>query len=158
MRIENNVFSYYVYDGERELKTALEVSFVSKTVLAQTQSDGKQTADFGQVLDAEIVERKKTTVKDYIFPFVVVVIGLFLSFALLSSEEGVLIGALIAALASVTLLLWLLAVPRYTESEIIGIGILISKQAGTPYYIVPMRAADAKHAVHIIREIAKINK
>lgn len=57
-----------------------------------------------------------------------------------------------------SILLWLFAVPRYTESEIIGIGILISKQAGTPYYIVPMRAADAKHAVHIIREIAKINK
>lgn len=156
MRIENNVFSYYVYEG-KTLKTALEVSFASKTVSARTQSDGKQTANFSQVLDAEIIERKETTVKDYIFPVLVIVIGLFLSLVLLANEI-LLLGELIAVFASAALLLWLFAAPRYTESEIIGIGILVSKQVGSPYYIVPMRADDAKHAVYIIREIVKINK
>ena len=158
MTTDEQVYSYYYAEKDRQLRTALEISFKSEMVLAnQPTPENTASVGFDRILGAEVIERKKTTVaRNLLFPVYIIVVGAFLAF-LFYIGELIWVAQLIAVLTSAAVLFWLFLSPRYTQNEITGIGILISCQNGNPYLVVPMRPGDAKHAVHTLCEIAKKN-
>lgn len=157
MHVDDQIYSYYYAEKERRVVKTLEIAFKSEMVLASTREEGNSgSIDFKRILGAEVIERRKTTVQDFVFPIFMIVVGAFLAF-LFYIGELIWVAQLIGAVSSLAVLFWLFAAPRYTETEITGIGILISCQNGNPYLVVPMRPSDAKHAVHTLCEIAKKN-
>ena len=158
MTTDDQIYSYYYAEKDRSLRTTLEISFKSEMVLASPPTpENTASVGFDRILGAEVIERKKTTVaRNLLFPVYTLVVGAFLAF-LFCIGNLIWIAQLIGAVSSLAVLFWLFAAPRYTETEITGIGILISCQNGNPYLVVPMRPGDAKHAVHTLCEIAKKN-
>lgn len=158
MTTDDQVYSYYYAEKDRQLRTTLEISFKSEMLLASPPTpENTASVGFDRILGAEVIERKKTTVaRNLLFPVYTIVVGAFLAF-LFYIGELIWVAQLIAALSSAAVLFWLFLSPRYTQNEITSIGILISCQNGNPYLVVPMRPGDAKHAVHTLCEIAKKN-
>lgn len=157
MTTDDQIYSYYYAEKDRSLRTTLEIAFKSEMVLANPPTtENTASVGFDRILGAEVIERKKTTVQDFVFPIFMIVVGAFLAF-LFYIGELIWVAQLIGGISSLAVLFWLFAAPRYTETEITGIGILISCQNGNPYLVVPMRPGDAKHAVHTLCEIAKKN-
>lgn len=158
MTTDDQIYSYYYAEKDRSLRTTLEISFKSEMVLANPPTtENTASVGFDRIIGAEVIERKKTTVaRNLLFPVYIIVVGAFLA-VLFYIGELIWIAQLIGAVSSLAVLFWLFAAPRYTETEITGIGILISCQNGNPYLVVPMRPGDAKHAVHTLCEIAKKN-
>ena len=157
MHVDDQIYSYYYAEKERQVVKTLEIAFKSEMVLASTREEGNSgSIDFKRILGAEVIKRRKTTVQDFVFPIFMIVVGVFLVF-LFCIGELIWIAQLIGAVSSLAVLFWLFTTPRYTETEIIGVGILISCPYGNPYLVVPMRPGDAKHAAHILCEIARKN-
>lgn len=164
MHVDDQIYSYYYAEKERQVVKTLEIAFKSEMVLASTREEGNSgSINFKRILGAEVIERRKTTVQDFVFPIFMIVVGASLAFLFYTGariwdiSELIWVAKLIGAVSSLAVLFWLFTTPRYTETEIIGVGILISCPYGSPYLVVPMRPGDAKHAAHILCEIARKN-